>query len=300
MATVNYLREINAIMELAAEQELSANEQLVYHALMHVFNKRACGNQWPDGYIKISNKALMYYLPISEDAMSRARNQLVQHGLLLYEKGSRNSSAPLYQLIYPTQLLARAGYQQPAVDDVDDADVYPHTAGKPAGKTAGNSADIYYNTFTQNLNKTLPVAKSSSSIAREDDDELFQVVQEGFRHEFGRCATPAEQIAIVKDARMHGMPAEVVRLAIKTASSYGARNVAQYVRMILADWDNHFVTDALDAQDYMYEHELQKPNNGMEWLLDPEEERQNGDKRRRAKWEAQHNDGSAGEDLQDD
>ena len=96
---VNYVREYERFIEYAADERLTANEQLLWYALMHIFNQRAEGNEWPDGFIRVNNDRLFTYLPIKWDALARARNGLKQRGLIDFRSGSRNKSVPEYRII---------------------------------------------------------------------------------------------------------------------------------------------------------------------------------------------------------
>ena len=100
---VNYVREHERFIEYAADEKIPANAQLLWYALMHIFNQRAEGSEWPDGIIRINNDRLFMFLPIKWDAMAKARNTLKQAGLIDFRNGNRNKSAPEYRLIpfYP-------------------------------------------------------------------------------------------------------------------------------------------------------------------------------------------------------
>ena len=132
MVFVNYIEENIRFIEYASMNRVSGNERLIWYALLHIINRHANGALWPDQFIAIPNRVLLTYAPVSEDTLIRARNQLVQHGLIEYKPGKKRSADPEYRLCYFTA--------QPA-DDVLQPGFYPQRAGKSAGKGAVNSAD---------------------------------------------------------------------------------------------------------------------------------------------------------------
>lgn len=102
MPIVNYVNESKAFMEYAADNGLSGNEMLVWLALFHVMNQRANGVNFPDGFIRVKNDRLLTYAPMGYDALSRARNGLIQKGLISYVSGRRNQVQPMYEMHYLT------------------------------------------------------------------------------------------------------------------------------------------------------------------------------------------------------
>ncbi len=140
---VNYVREHERFIEYAADERLSANEQLLWYALMHIFNQRAEGNEWPDGFIRVTNDRLFTYLPIKWDAMARARNALKQHGRIDFRNGNRNKAAPEYRILpfYPSYY--------PLKTDNTGGNEGGNTGGNERGNIQGNTGD-----FNININRT--------------------------------------------------------------------------------------------------------------------------------------------------
>ena len=129
---VNYVREHERFIEYAADERLTPNEQLLWYALVHIFNQRAEGNEWPDGFIRITNDRMFTYLPIKWDAMAKARNALKQRGLIDFRNGSRNKTAPEYKInwFYPLSY--------PFKTDNTGGNPGGNTGGNPGGNTGGN------------------------------------------------------------------------------------------------------------------------------------------------------------------
>lgn len=120
MPIVNYVREHMAFIEYASDNGLSGTERTLWYALIHIFNQRANGGIWPDGFIRINNDRLMSYMPCGFDAMAKARNSLVQRGLLTYVRGHKNTEVPMYQMHYLTV---------PRSDTIEDQNEYSADAG---------------------------------------------------------------------------------------------------------------------------------------------------------------------------
>ena len=136
---VNYVREHEWFIEYAADERLTPNEQLLWYALMHIFNMRAEGSEWPDGFIRITNDRLFTYLPIKWDAMAKARNTLKQRGLIDFRNGNRNKIAPEYKIIW--------FYPQcyPFKTDNTGGNEGCNTGGNEGGNPWGNTGDININ-----------------------------------------------------------------------------------------------------------------------------------------------------------
>jgi len=140
---VNYVREHERFIEYAADERIPANVQLLWYALMHIFNQRAEGNEWPDGFIRITNDRLFTYLPIKWDAMAKARNALKQMGRIDFRNGNRNKAAPEYRIIpfYPSCYPFRT--------DNTGGNEGGNTWGNEGGNRRGNTGD-----FNININRT--------------------------------------------------------------------------------------------------------------------------------------------------
>ena len=97
-------------MAYAADEGLSANEFVLWHALLNFFNQRAKGNDWPDGFVTVSNNRLLALTTFNgrkrDETLRLTRKSLVERGLIEYVEGQRNSSNPQYRLIYFTSKAA--------------------------------------------------------------------------------------------------------------------------------------------------------------------------------------------------
>lgn len=102
MCKVNYITEHSSFMKLAIQHELTANEITLYNVLLVYFNSLSSGNEWPKGFIGISNKKLLALLPFSEAILIRTRDMLQQRGLGIFSfiPGKGRGDAPQYCMHY--------------------------------------------------------------------------------------------------------------------------------------------------------------------------------------------------------
>lgn len=105
MAYVNYIIERESFARHARDNGYTGNEQLLWYALFTIFNERASRNAhvWPDGFIRISNKELLSWLPFTENTLIQIRGEMVnpaKHNppLVEYLKGKRNADMPQYKM----------------------------------------------------------------------------------------------------------------------------------------------------------------------------------------------------------
>ena len=131
MPKVNYIRECRAFTAAAAERGLGANEIALWHALFEAFNRKASGEDWPDGYLSISNARLLALTPFGAgdsgcDILRRARERLARQGFIRYRAGERRRLAPAYQMVWLH--AEEAGEGAPG----------GRIAANPGGKTGGN------------------------------------------------------------------------------------------------------------------------------------------------------------------
>ena len=91
--SVNYLIEINALDDWELTHPLSANAYKVMRKLLYLANKE----RFPEK-MSVANTVLMSLVGCSEDSLIKARNQLIQAGLIAY-KGQKKVT-PIYTICY--------------------------------------------------------------------------------------------------------------------------------------------------------------------------------------------------------
>lgn len=288
---VNYVREHERFIEYAADERVPANVQLLWYALMHIFNQRAEGAEWPDGFIRITNDRLFTYLPIKWDAMAKARNALKQMGRIDFRNGNRNKAAPEYRIIpfYPSCY--------PFKTDNNGGNTGGNNGGNQWGNTGGRTGDININI---NDNQTKPKQYNDDDDdddddviragAREDEDPITDraergaEIRRGFQFAFGRSPLPAELERLISSSWRMGFRAVMVSLALQRAAGRGAVSPVDYALEILDDWKLNEVRTPEQADEAAVEHMVSTGKYGLYGSGDPAidyQERQEARERRR-------------------
>lgn len=172
MPIVNLLREQNRFMEYAVDKGLKPNDIALWYGLMHIINRHADGNVWPDEFISIPNARVLMYSRMTFDTMAKSRNKLIQIGLLEYKCGNRNKEAPMYRMIYfcpecYPEISDNIG-SYPKISDKTQDKTQGKNGGKTQDKTRDKTQDIYIN-----INQERRINQNSYlGEDEEEDDEL--------------------------------------------------------------------------------------------------------------------------------
>lgn len=279
---VNYVREHERFIEYAADERVPANVQLLWYALMHIFNQRAEGNEWPDGFIRITNDRLFTYLPIKWDAMAKARNALKQMGRIDFRNGNRNKAAPEYRIIpfYPSCY--------PLKTDNTGGNIGDNTGGNQWGNTGGNTGEI------NNININETITKQNQGYEDDDDDDDIRAgaheagsivgINSAFWQCLGRAPNRAELERLFNASMRMQLPVVMAELAIRRAAGHGAASPVDYALEIMDDWRRNEVRTPEQAEEYQVQYLRDKCKDGLYGSGNPEEEsrrRQEARERRR-------------------
>lgn len=90
---MNYIRQLNEFYYSLDYTPISTNAIIVYEMLLHIANKAGWSNEF-----KVPNIILIGKTRLSLGALQRARNELLNVGLIIYKKGSNGVDAPKYQI----------------------------------------------------------------------------------------------------------------------------------------------------------------------------------------------------------
>lgn len=262
---VNYVREHERFIEYAADERLPANAQLLWYALMHIFNQRAEGSEWPDGFIRITNDRLFTYLPIKWDAMAKARNALKQAGLIEFRSGNRNKTAPEYRIIpfYPSCY--------PFKTDNTGGNMGCNSGGNTGCNIGGNPGDININ-----INETYTKPKQSVDDDDDDDDDTARArveadgtVRNVFTAAVGRAPHPEELRRLCTAGQMQGFSPGMIAEAVRIAAGRGAASPADYAIVVLNDWARGEVYTPEQAEEYQAEYLRENGKGGLYGSGDP-------------------------------
>lgn len=128
MAQINFVKEVMAFHRYAISNAVTGNERHLWWALFFLFNDRAAGKEWPEGFVSFSNKQVLAHLPFSEDSLDLARKNLAKRGVITYKPGRKNKLCPQYQLHY---------FSIEADTDRQPTEIVPHFAGNIGGRMPG-------------------------------------------------------------------------------------------------------------------------------------------------------------------
>ncbi|MDK2824532.1 MAG: hypothetical protein PWP71_2450, partial [Clostridia bacterium] len=84
---MNYIREINGFYDWLKYNTLSTGAIALWYALMSICNKAG----WAEEFT-VANVVLQSMTGLSRQGLDKARNQLIQKGVIEYKKGSGNQA----------------------------------------------------------------------------------------------------------------------------------------------------------------------------------------------------------------
>ena len=211
--SVNYLIEINALDDWELTHPLSATAYKVLRKLLYLANKE----RFPER-ITVPNGVLMSLTGCSEDSLIKARNQLIQYGLISY-KGQKKVT-PVYMIAYfshnPTYNSKLQGYEQGIKQGYEQ--------GIKQGYEQGNQQGTFIN-------------KTYGEEERADDHGTARETDGNAMLYFKKCgiAMQASQYEAVRDFYECGITDDMLRFAADEAVEYGAVNFA-YIRRVVDNW----------------------------------------------------------------
>lgn len=278
MPIVNYVREHTRFIEYASDERLTGSERLLWYALMHIFNQRAQGRVWPEGFIRISNDRLLTYSAMKFDTLAAARNRLKQRGLIDFlpgkgsEKGKEKAVNPMYRMNY---FFPEDANDHPEIPDGDspnlgDHPIFPdgrgYGPGYGRGYGPGDGRGYGRGDITINVNDTqdkpdgTPVTpeeeedeeeESSSIPARERMQERMGEVIDSWRKSYGTSPSPGVVQLIAGQADRLGFEEGVIGEAVREACENDAKNPPKYMLALFADWKDFGVKTREDVEQYL-------------------------------------------------
>ena len=107
---MNFIKQSVAFFDLQLIKQLSANAQAVYNILFNINNKCV----WEKKFT-VANTMLSAYTGLSVQSVIRARNELIDAGVIIYKKGKLNQCGE-YEIVKL--------YIDDAEEDEEDDDNY--------------------------------------------------------------------------------------------------------------------------------------------------------------------------------
>ena len=197
-------------------------------------NKKARGNNWPDGFVRISNKRLMTYLPYRFDSMAKAREGLARHGLIEFVHGVKNEQSPMYKMNWLTQ----AQFYPAESDNIS------HNIG---GNIGGNHGLIY-----NKLNET-------ERNEYDDDDDCYagarELVEKAYYESYGEVATPSMIDCIVRRASAARMEDALTEHLIDRSARNAPQAPMGYINALIDECEDHWIRTLTEYVAYTYDKE---------------------------------------------
>ncbi|MUV37803.1 hypothetical protein JNUCC1_01609 [Lentibacillus sp. JNUCC-1] len=152
---MNYIKELNAFKEWKMMNRLSPSAVALWYALMSINNSV----RWKRAF-NAPNSAVQQLTCLSKQGVVNARTQLVDKGLIRYEKGNR-SGAPVYQMISLVQSVDLPA--DPTLDLSGDQDLTIHKykqKQKSSRRSAREEIDSLI-VFEENFGKVIPIIREA-------------------------------------------------------------------------------------------------------------------------------------------
>lgn len=140
---MNYLKQNVAFFEMQLTNQLSGNAQLLYYTLFNLNNK--CGFKEK---FTVSNTTLCAYTKLSVASVQRAREELIENGIITYEKGMANKCG-IYHLpeLYSDSVVHREQQSEQHFEQQSEQHLStnPNTLYKDKEKEKKMKENIYNN-----------------------------------------------------------------------------------------------------------------------------------------------------------
>ena len=258
MSKVNYVREMEGFAAWAEANSLSGSERLLWQALFHLFNARAYGDDWPEGYVEFKNRDLVAASGLSRVTVLRTRIRLAERGTAGEAKAERRPH-PSAQALTPSpegKAFVAAGcrrYGENAVAvpvregvQIEQGGVHDEQGGvhSEQGGVQIEQAPTEYKKESIVINGDINLDKQEeediynnniNGRARDTRESMYdQVIGDSYRTKVGRAPTPQEVQSIAEIAQWNRADASLVREAIERGAS--ANYPSKYAVTCLMSW----------------------------------------------------------------
>jgi DnaD/phage-associated family protein len=241
---MNYLRELNAFRDWVLLNRLSTGEVALWYSLMSINNVAG----WID-WFSVPNQTLQLMTGLSRQGLDKARNQLVQKGLIEYQKGRSNRAGKYRMISFEYQKVGTQVVTGGAVemDTSIDSVVGIAQAFGEAQQLRSGSALVKHKQNEFKQDRKLP---SSSKV--------LALVSQAYESEIG---TVTSMMAKELVALLDEYPADWILDAIKQAAVQNVRKFS-YIRSTLTNWRTEGRGGKIHRANLMQIHA--KPSNGSE------------------------------------
>lgn len=236
--SVNYMLEIIGLDDWELTHHLTPTAYKLMRKLQYLANKE----RFPER-MNVSNGLLMSMIGCSEDSLIKARNQLMQAGLIQY-KGQKKMT-PLYRIQYFSHKPEYNPKKQSYMPGIKQG----YTSGNVPGKEQGT----YINNTSYTSQYAVDAAEADEGINNNCYAHARELIEASFQRNFGRSATPAEAHSMATAVNLNGSaPLFLIDRAINTAACRGAVNPVAYTLTLFSDWVNEHFETPMELDEYLY------------------------------------------------
>ena len=235
MSKVNYVREMEGFAAWAEANGLSGSERLLWQALFHLFNARAYGDDWPEGYVEFKNRDL-----VAASGLSRPGDGSVHTAYKMRYISVEGAPVAADCRRYACAVPVREGVQiEQGGVQIEQGGVHDEQGGVQIEQapTEYKKESIVINGDI-NLDKQEEEDKYYNNIngrARDTRESMYdQVIGDSYRTKVGRAPTPQEVQSIAEIAEWNRADASLVREAIERGAS--ANYPSKYAVTCLMSW----------------------------------------------------------------
>lgn len=225
--SVNYLLEINALDDWELTHPLSATAYKVMRKLLYLANKE----RFPER-MNVPNRVLLSIVGCSEDSLIKARNQLIQHGLIEY-KGQKKVT-PLYSIRY----FSENPIYNPKIQSIEQ--------GIKQGNEQGMEQGIKQGTIINPLNPE-EIKKHTHAAAMPNQP---QFLKEGAVDKMQALGIPLgpDQLNAILAYYQNGISDAILKMAVEEAVENGKPTFA-YIRAVVDTWIGKGITTEEKVQE---------------------------------------------------
>jgi len=204
---VNYIKELNAFRDWAMINRPSTGQVALWYSLMSI-NNMTGWNTW----FTVPNQTLQLMTGLSRQGLDKARNGLIQHGLIQYKKG-RSNQAGSYRMIsfFEETECQKVGTEvgTAAAQQLTQGEAQEGRAGCHTGST------LYKQKLNKNETKKQINSGSSSSKLSEQVKEVWDHYLATFGNLFPRGLTLTKDRRTKIEARLkEGCTVDEIKEAI--------------------------------------------------------------------------------------
>lgn len=230
---------VNGLGYLDDANPLTPAACLMAYKLIDFFNRL----RWPESVAVDLNRLSVLAKCSSTKTALRARDELVERGVLIVVRKGKKNSPSVYRLADLSGFCvknARNMGENPA----------RNMGVNPTLNTGENPGNINI------LYKTIP---DQTDFDDEEEDDAFSracacarpSISAAYTAAFGRAATPAELDTLSTLAVNLSMQ-QLMQSAIESAARAAARNPVAYIRLLLAEWADQYIHTPAELEQHQY------------------------------------------------